>query len=78
MTRERNYALLHQNSRILWLKRCPAQLPTEGRPLSQKTAPAVLYEERKHLYKLFSDAAVSNDGSKGETLTQILNILEVL
>ena len=78
VTREENYPLLHQNSRIIWIKRSPSQLPTEGRPLSQKTAPAVLYEERKHLYKLFSDAAVSNDGSKGETLTQILNILEVL
>ena len=78
VTRERNYALLHQNSRILWLKRCPAQLPTEGRPLSQKTSPAKLYEERRHLYKLFSDAAIDNDGTRGETLTQILNILEVL
>ena len=78
VTRERNYALLHQNSRILWLKRCPAQLPTEGRPLSQKTSPAKLYEERRHLYKLFSDAAIDNDGTRGETLTQILNFLEVL
>ena len=78
VTRERNYPLLHQNSRILWLKRCPAQLPTEGRPLSQKTSPAKLYEERRHLYKLFSDAAIDNDGTRGETLTQILNILEVL
>ena len=78
VTREENYPLLHQNSRIIWIKRSPSRLPIEGRPLSQKTAPAVLYEERKHLYKLFSDAAVSNDGSKGETLTQILNILEVL
>ena len=78
VTRERNYALLHQNSRILWLKRCPTSLPTKGRPLSQKTSPAKLYEERRHLYKLFSDAAIDNDGTRGETLTQILNILEVL
>ena len=78
VTRERNFPLLHQNSRIIWLKRCPYRLPTEGRPLSQKTTPAKLYEERKPLYKLFSDAAIDNDGTKGETLTQILNILEVL
>ena len=37
VTRERNYPLLHQNSRIIWLQRCPARLPTEGRPLSQRT-----------------------------------------
>ena len=78
VTRDRNYSLLHQNSRILWLKRCPARLPTEGRPLSQKTAPAVLYEERKPLYRLFSDAAIDNDGTVVEALTSILNILEVL
>ena len=78
VTRERNYPLLHQNSRILWLKRCPARLPTEGRPLSQKTSPAVLYEQRKPAYKAFSDAAIDNDGTLGETLTKILNILEVL
>jgi len=78
VTRERNYPLLHQNSRILWLKRCPARLPTEGRPLSQKTSPARLYEERKPMYRAFGDAAIDNDGTRGETLTEILNILEVL
>ena len=76
--REENFPLLHQNGRILWLKRCPARLPTEGRPLSQKTTPAKLYEERKPMYKQFSDAAIDNDGTLGETLTEILNILEVL
>ena len=78
VTRERNYPLLHQNSRILWLQRCPARLPTEGRPLSQNTTPAKLYDQRKPMYKAFSDAAISNDGTRGETLTEILNILEVL
>ena len=78
VTRERNYPLLHQNSRIIWLKRCPARLPVEGRPLSQKISPATLYEQRKPMYKAFSDAAIDNDGTRGETLTQILNILEVL
>ncbi len=78
VTRERNYPLLHQNSRILWLKRCPTRLPTEGRPLSQKTSPAILYEERRPMYRAFSDAAIGNDGSRGECLTEILNLLEVL
>ena len=78
VTREENYPLLHQNSRIIWLDRCPARLPTEGRPLSQKTHPAQLYEMRKHLYKAFADATVDNNGTKGETVTEILNLLEVL
>ena len=78
VTREENYPLLHQNSRIIWLERCPARLPTEGRPLSQKTHPAQLYEMRKPLYKAFADAAVDNNGTKGETVTEILNLLEVL
>ena len=78
VTREENYPLLHQNSRIIWLDRCPARLPTEGRPLSQKTHPAQLYEMRKPLYKAFADAAVDNNGTKGETVTEILNLLEVL
>ena len=30
------------------------------------------------MYKAFSDAAVDNEGTKGETVTEILNILEVL
>ena len=78
VTRERNYPLLHQNSRIIWLKRCPTRLPTEGRPLSQQTSPVELYEMRKPMYKAFSDAVVDNEGTRGETLTGILNILEVL
>ena len=78
VTRARNLPLLHQNSRILWVKRDPEALPTEGRPLSQKTSPAKLYEQRKPLYAAFSDAAVDNNGSRGECLTEILNLLEVL
>ena len=78
VTRQENYPLLHQNGRILWLKRDPEKLPTAGRPLSQKTAPAVLYEQRKPLYAAFADACVENEGTMGETLTEILNLLEVL
>ena len=78
VTREENHPLLHQNSRILWIRRDPAKLPTAGRPLSQKTVPAVLYEQRKPMYAAFADAAVDNEGTMGETLTAILNLLEVL
>ena len=78
VTREENYPLLHQNSRILWLRRDPEKLPTAGRPLSQAIAPATLYALRKPMYKAFADAAVDNEGSIDETLAAIKNILEVL
>ena len=78
VTREENHPLLHQNSRILWLRRDPEKLPTAGRPVSQTIAPATLYQMRKPMYKAFADAAVDNDGSVEETLAAILDILEVL
>lgn len=78
VTRERNYPLLHQNSRIIRIRRDADQLPTAGRPLSRKTSPARLYEERKPLYKAFADAAVDNNGTLDETLNAILNLWEVL
>ena len=77
VTREENHPLLHQNGRILWIRRDPGKLPTAGRPLSQKTDPAVLYEQRKPLYAAFADAAVENGGTLGEVLTAILNMQEV-
>ena len=77
VTRAENYPLLHQNGRILWIRRDPGKLPTAGRPLSQKTDPAVLYEQRKPLYAAFADAAVENEGTLGEVLTAILNMQEV-
>lgn len=76
VTRERNYPLLHQNSRILWLQRDAELLPTDGRPLSQWTAPAVLYEQRKPLYTAFADAAVENDRTPEETVKRIIAALE--
>ena len=77
VTRGENHPLLHQNGRILWIRRDPGKLPTAGRPLSQKTDPAVLYEQRKPLYAAFADAAVENEGTLGEVLTAILNMQEV-
>ena len=78
VTKDRNYPLLHQNSRILWLKRDAALLPTDGRPLSQKTNPAVLYEQRKPLYAAFADAAVENDSTPEECAKRIIAALEEL
>ena len=57
MTREENYPLLHQNSRIVWLRRDLSQLSTEGRPLSQAGALEEMYKVRKPMYEAFADEA---------------------
>lgn len=76
VTKDRNYPLLHQNGTILWIKRDPQLLPTEGRPLSQKTNPTQLYKKRIPMYEAFSDVAVENCGSMEETLSKIQTRME--
>ena len=76
VTKIRNYPLLRQNSRIIWIQRDAALLPTEGRPLSQKTDPAILYEQRKPLYAAFADTSIISDGTKEECLAKVIHALE--
>ena len=72
VTQQRNYPLLHQNGTLVWLHRVPALLPTDGRPLSQKTDPQQLYRQRLPLYEAFSDCSVQNSGTPEETAERIL------
>lgn len=67
----RNYAPLKQNGRIYHLIRDLSLLPTDGRPLSQETAPETLWEERKALYRRFRDAAIDNNGDISDTAARI-------
>ena len=76
VTRQRNYPLLHQNSRILWLKRDLASLATDGRPLSQANKLTQMYEVRRPLYEAFADCAVDNNGPLEETIRAIRTKLE--
>ena len=76
VTRERNYPLLHQNGTIFWIQRDLAALPTEGRPLSQKTKAEEMYRIRKPLYEAFADHIINNDGDPEDTLRQITAIWE--
>jgi len=76
VTRERNYSLLHQNGTLFWLQRDPANLPTEGRPLSQKIKAEEMYRIRKPLYEAFADFIINNDGDIEDTLRQITAIWE--
>ena len=73
VTQPRNYELLHQNSRIVWLQRETALLPIDGRPLSQHTDLAQMYAIRRPMYERFADAAVTVDENPAITAQRILN-----
>ena len=72
MTREQNYPLLHQNGRIIWLKRDIEKLPTNGRPISQANDLGKLYAARRPLYEAFADQVIDNNGTIQEAAEQIL------
>ena len=67
----RNYAPLHQNGRIYHLWRELEVLPVDGRPVSQGSGAAKLWEERKESYEAFRDAFVDNNGPVEETAKAI-------
>ena len=76
VTKEENYSLLHQNGRIFCLERELSSLPTDGRPLSQKTAIEEMYQIRKPMYDRFADYYVCNNGNPDDTAGKILRIWE--
>ena len=76
VTRPENYALLHQNGRIIWLQRALEQLPREGRPISQQTALTELYARRKDSYERFCDIVIENDRSPEQTVQGICQALQ--
>ena len=75
VTRPENYPALHQNGRIVWIRRDLSELPTNGRPVSQRDGVAAIYEARKPLYTRFADVIVDNKGTVGEVITEILKKL---
>ena len=75
VTREENYALLHQNGTILWLQRDTARLPKEGRPISLRSDLDALYEKRRPCYERFADLVIDNNGSVRETAERIREVL---
>ena len=76
VTKERNYALLHQNGTIFWIQRDLTQLAVDGRPLSKANPAEEMYRIRKPLYEAFADHSIENDGSLHETIDRILRIWE--
>lgn len=75
VTRPENYALLHQNGTIVWLRRDLKDLPVNGRPVSQRDGVAAIYERRKPLYERYADVIVDNNGSPADTAEEIIRRL---
>ena len=78
VTKDENYAHLHQNGKIIWLKRDLGVLPTKGRPLSQAGSLSEMYRIRKPMYENFSDAVIDNNGTPESAVFQLLNLEETL
>ena len=72
VTRAENYPLLHQNGRIIWLKRDISFLPTDGRPLSQANKLEEMYQKREPLYSAFADHVVDNNCAAEDAVDKIL------
>ncbi len=60
ITRGFNYAPLHQNGVIVYLRRDLSRLETDGRPLSQGKDLAALYEARRAGYERFADVQIDS------------------
>lgn len=60
VTREYNYAPLHQNGILVYLERELSRLAREGRPLSQGRSLESLYEARRDAYERFADIRIQS------------------
>lgn len=76
VTRPRNLPLLRRNSRIVLLERPVDDLPTDGRPLSQKYTPSQLAIERAPLYNSWKEVKVSVTNPE-ETAERIIKELGI-
>lgn len=76
VTKERNYPLLHQNGTLFCLERDIFKLPTDGRPLSQRTKVEEMYRTRKPMYERFANHDIDNNGDPAAAAAQILRLWE--
>ena len=75
VTCEKNYPLLHQNGRIIYLRRALEQLPTDGRPLSQEISLQDLFEKRRNLYSRFADIIIDNNSTPCHAVDAIMEVI---
>ncbi len=76
VTRPENYPLLHQNGRILRLRRDIGKLPKDGRPLSLTNDLSEMAAEREPLYAAFADLTFDNNDALEHTLETILEVIK--
>lgn len=76
VTRPENYPLLHQNGRILRLRRDIGKLPKDGRPLSLINDLSEMAAEREPLYAAFADLTFDNNDALEHTLETILEAIK--
>lgn len=67
-----NHAPLHSNGRIYWLQRDLALLPTDGRPLSQKSRLEEMEMIRTPLYRQLAQCSIENSGTPEEAAAAIM------
>lgn len=60
VTREENYSLLHQNSRIVMLNRNIDELAHKGRPITARDGVDKLAQQRMPLYRAWADTVVDS------------------
>lgn len=75
VTREENYAPLHQNGVILFLQRELSRLSTDGRPLSKGRSAEELYRERIDAYRRFADLEITSTEVVEKTATAALDAI---
>lgn len=78
VTRECNYAPLHQNGSIFFIERNLKKLSRGGRPLSMKTTPEEMYAKRANAYRRFADATIHSNEIAHDTATRIIAVFEKL
>lgn len=76
VTREKNYAPLHQNGAIIYLERELSKLSTKGRPLSQSNSLEALYEARRDAYERFADIKIASTEIPDKTADAMISALQ--
>ena len=76
VTRQENYAPLHQNAVIVWLQRDIDKLPRDGRPLSAHADLNEMFRRRAPMYSAFADMTADNNGTPEAAAEMILEALK--
>ena len=78
VTREMNYYPLHQNGEIFFIERELKNLSRDGRPLSLKTTPEEMYQNRIGHYRRFADVTIYSQEVVEDTASKIIEAYEKL